>query len=162
MKKFFIILIQILTFLIGIALLIWVKHPMSYLLSFILYFSAWDSFLWMYVYQPIYNVKKKDIRVIGYRISQILIQIGYIWIGLTDYNWWVASSTVVVWFMGFEDLCYFWLNQLTVCEYLDWMESWSFHAFIKWCWDKNYKCTRLSFLVCAYIGLFLGMLIIII
>ncbi len=130
MRKTIIITIQVITFLIGIALL-WVHHPMAYLASFILVFSAYDSFMWYYVFKDVYNTDKKDWKVISYRISQILIQVFFLVWGWHYRNWLVGCSTIVVWFMGFADLFYHWLNWIKVDDYLPWMTGWSVHLPIK-------------------------------
>ena len=62
----------------------------------------------------------------------------------------VMIYCVVVWWFGFLDYLYYIILNVSIDEYLSWMENWSVH----WVFKKifNYDCNKDSFVICAYVS----------
>ncbi len=62
----------------------------------------------------------------------------------------VMIYCVVVWWFGFLDYLYYIILNVSIDEYLSWMENWSVHWVFKKVFD--YECNKDSFVICAYIS----------
>jgi hypothetical protein len=120
--------------------------------------------MWFYLFKDAYPQNRKSFWTIAYRISQLLVQIFYFVWGALHYGWLAPFTTVITWWLGFCDIVYYWLNRQTFDKEMPWMCNWSVHWVIKKVFVSNgndYNCPKKLFLLFGWIGLGLGLTIII-